>query len=77
MCVSADTQPLHRLALDYSLRGKELHGPMLGAARRIEARIGQLLGDAVEAQLSGKPVPHAEQVKRTDRNRFRLLARGS
>lgn len=65
-------------ALAQYLKGKALHGPMLGAQRRVEARIGQLLGDAETAQRSGKalPVPQAEQVSRVDRNRFRILARG-
>lgn len=65
-------------ALEAYLRGRELNGPMLGAQRRVEARIGQLLGSAEVAQRSGKhlPVPRAEQVTRVDRNRFRILARG-
>lgn len=42
----------------------------------MEARIGQLLGDAQEAQLAGKPFTHAEKVGRpADRHDFRLLAR--
>jgi hypothetical protein len=61
-----------------SLKGKGLQAPMLGAQRRVEARIGQLLGapEIGSNQHSNGAVPCVEQLKRTDRNRFRLLARG-
>lgn len=63
-------------ALAHYLQGKELHGPMLGAQRRIEARIGQLLGDATEAQLSGKPCYCSNKVNNRQRVEFRVLSRG-
>lgn len=65
-------------ALKAYLRGKELHGPMLGAQRRVEARIGQLLGDAREAQCRpGGALPcEVKGISGTDRQRFRILARG-
>lgn len=62
-------------ALETYLRGKDLNGPMLGAQRRVEARIGQLLG---EAQTGNPSITHAsviEEIPRQDRNRFRQLAR--
>lgn len=65
-------------ALEAYLRGRDLAGPMLGAQRRVEARIGQLLGDAHEAQCRpGGALPSAVKgVSPQDRNRFRILARG-
>ncbi|MGQ0836347.1 MAG: hypothetical protein ACT4O5_15785 [Gammaproteobacteria bacterium] len=64
-------------ALAHYLQGKELHGPMLGAQRRIEARIGQLLGEAeVGRPAAEKQISHAREIKHSDRNRFRTLARG-
>lgn len=65
-------------ALAQYLKGKELHGPMLGAQRRIEARIGQLLGETSSGERNDlKPSLAGEgSVSRMDRNRFRLLARG-
>lgn len=63
-------------ALEAYLRGKELNGPMLGAQRRVEARIGQLLG---EGQVGNPSITQArviETIPRQDRNRFRTLARG-
>jgi hypothetical protein len=72
-----EEQRAKAMALETWLRGKDLAGPMLGAQRRIEARIGQLLGDAQEAQLAGKPYTReCKVIPREDRNRFRLLARG-
>lgn len=64
------------LALNAYLRGKELNGPMLGAQRRVEARIGQLLG---EPRVGSPSITHArviDEIPRNDRVRFRLLARG-
>lgn len=60
-------------ALEAYLRGKELQRPILGAQRRIEARIGQILGEPSHAPGS---VTHAEHLeRRADRHDFRLLAR--
>jgi hypothetical protein len=61
-------------ALARYLAGKELHGPMLGAQRRIEARIGQLLGEPNHAP--GSLPREGNSISGTDRQRFRLLARG-
>ena len=68
------------------LRGKKLHGPMLGAQRRVEARIGQLLGEALTPSEKGsnggrghKAIPcvgQLSEIKPSDRQRFRVLARG-
>lgn len=65
-------------ALEVYLRGKEFNGPMLGAQRRVEARIGQLLGDARDAQCrEGGALPSlVKGVSHQDRNRFRVPARG-
>lgn len=58
------------LALEAYLRSKNLHGPMLGAQRRVEARIGELLGDA----KVGRPNPHRDEVSHDqDRADFRIL----
>lgn len=56
-------------ALEAYLRDKELQRPILGARRRVEARIGQLLGDA-RSELSH------EITRPNDRLDFRILARG-
>ncbi|HJS89378.1 MAG TPA: hypothetical protein VJ738_05370 [Steroidobacteraceae bacterium] len=50
----------------------------LGAQRRVEARIGQLLGETDIGQRHDlEPSLTSEgSIKRMDRNRFRLLARG-
>jgi hypothetical protein len=65
-------------ALARYLQGKELHGPMLGAQRRIEARIGQLLGETSNGERHDLKTtfPRAERLSPQDRNRFRALARG-
>jgi len=63
-------------ALAEYLRGKEMAAPMLGAQRRVEARIGQLLGAS-----PGPGRPDAEYSMRVsniapqDRGYFRDLAR--
>lgn len=58
-------------ALEQYLRDKELQGPMLGAQRRIEGRIGQLLGEP----KPGKPNPHHDEVSHDQtRTDFRILA---
>lgn len=65
------------MALETYLHGKALSGPMRAAQRKVEARIGQLLGDASACVGGrGKSVPCAEQISRVDRQRFRILARG-
>ena len=62
-------------ALEAYLRSKNLQAPLLGAQRRIEARIGQLLGEPV----SGRPrnVGHDRHFveAKDDRVDFRILAR--
>lgn len=64
-------------ALEAYLRGKELNGPMLGAQRRVEARIGQLLGGCTQGTRADLTSPHAvKSISSTDRQRFRILARG-
>jgi N6-adenosine-specific RNA methylase IME4 len=67
-------------AIEAYLRSPELQRPMLGAQRRIEARIGQLLGPAIiggdrqsdqsHHDETASHIPHSE-----DRAAFRLLAR--
>ena len=62
-------------ALETYLRGKEMQRPMMGASRRIEGRIGQLLGKP-EKGGRGKTHTHADEFERWgDRTDFRLLAR--
>jgi N6-adenosine-specific RNA methylase IME4 len=65
-------------ALEAYLRSKQLQRPMLGAQRRIEARIGELLGEAPgHGPGRGKKNTHAEGLSRDgDRSDFRILARG-
>lgn len=63
-------------ALEAYLRGKDLNGPMLGAQRRVEARIGQLLGDNGQGCRNDLTSPCAVKFSSTDRQRFRVLARG-
>lgn len=64
-------------ALEAYLRDKDLQGPMLGVARRCEARIGQLLGPTSEG---GNETPHHDEGLRKgvehgqDRSDFRILA---
>jgi len=64
-------------ALEAYLAAKGLQGPMLGAQRRIEGRIGQLLGDPTPgARTDLQPCPNGgEVIERHDREDFRLLAR--
>lgn len=59
-------------ALAAPLRGQPVYRPILGAQRRIEARVGQLLGDA---PVSRSPSV-VNGVAGYDRQRFRVLARG-
>lgn len=63
-------------ALARYLSGKELHGPMLGAQRRIEARLGQLLGEARVGNPSITGATVIAEIPRDQRICFRLLARG-
>jgi N6-adenosine-specific RNA methylase IME4 len=57
-------------ALEMYFRGKEQQRPALGAQRRIEARIGQL----IEPQQGKKLRPHDGEVERHDRTDFRIMA---
>lgn len=62
-------------ALEAYLRSRELQRPMLGAQRRIEGRIGQLMGDPLiggRGKLSTMPESFDRQHLGAD---FRLLAR--
>ncbi len=64
-------------ALEAYLKSRELQRPILGAQRMVEARIGQLLPDAGEAERAGVPLGHdLRAVKKDDRSDFRILARG-
>ena len=56
------------------IRDKELQLPVLGAQRRAEARIGQLLGVAKRGKPSTSYVGH--DLNKDDAVDFRLLARG-
>lgn len=64
-------------ALEAYFQSKDLSGPMLGAQRRVEARIGQLLGKTELGERHDlKPSLAGEgSIPRQDRNRFRQLAR--
>jgi hypothetical protein len=68
-------------AIEAYLRSPELQRPMLGAQRRIEARIGQLLGPGAQGQRTDLLPHHSEEVPNQliphdeDRAAFRLLAR--
>lgn len=59
-------------ALVAYLERRDLHGPMLAAQRRVEARIGQLLGEPSHAPGSAT---HRDDLTRGgDRRDFRILA---
>lgn len=59
-------------ALEGYLRSRKLQGPARGMQRRIEARVGVLLGEA----KVGRPNPHSDEVSNDqDRADFRILAR--
>lgn len=64
-------------ALEAYLRSRELQRPMLGAQRRIEGRIGQLLGETTQGQRTEITLSHEiKSINRAnDRLDFRLLAR--
>jgi N6-adenosine-specific RNA methylase IME4 len=59
-------------ALEHYLRGKGMSGPMTGAQRRVEARIGQLLGEAKPGPSQSSVV--GEVSSKDDRADFRILA---
>ncbi len=65
-------------AIEAFLRSPELQRPMLGAQRRIEARIGQLLGVAKEGRPENSAHDRSNSVSliaEDSRADFRLLAR--
>ena len=69
---------LKAAALERYLRDKELQRPMLGAQRRIEARIGQLLGEAKRGGTADQQLDSRmrETIQRPDdRSDFRILSR--
>ncbi len=59
-------------ALEHYLRDKELQRPMLGVQRRVEARIGQLLGNAKPGPAQSSVV--TEVSDKDARSVFRILA---
>ena len=62
-------------ALEAYLRSRGLQRPMLGAQRRVEGRIGQLLGDPSDNKGGrGKTLSHAEGFSYELRHQFRVLA---
>lgn len=65
-------------AMEQYLRDKEMQGPMLGAQRRVEARIGQLLPPQQGKRTDLQRPTHAEEVVSRDGDRadFRILAHG-
>ena len=63
-------------ALETYLRGKELQRPMMGAQRRVEARIGELLGTVGQGARTDLTSGHEQKlVPEYDRVDFRVLAR--
>lgn len=62
-------------ALEAYLRARDLQRPMLGAQRRVEARIGQLLGPPEAGGRGQKLADMPASIDRHDRPEFRLLAR--
>jgi len=66
-----------RGVLEAYLRSKNLQRPMLGAQRRVEARIGQLLGEGKRGRPSNNSLmSEIKEIDKDDRARFRILARG-
>ena len=63
---------LKSAALERYLRDKELQRPMLGAQRRVEARIGQLLG---EPKRGKKLSAMTDNLDKDERQDFRILAK--
>jgi N6-adenosine-specific RNA methylase IME4 len=62
-------------AMEAYLRSPELQRPMLGAQRRIEARIGQLLGKPLKGKENELSVMTDNFPERMERVDFRILAR--
>lgn len=65
-------------AIEQYLRGKQMHRPAMGAQRRLEARIGQLLGETANGRrhdLEPSRVKEGDDVAKNDRSDFRVLAR--
>lgn len=62
-------------ALEVYLRGKGLSGPMLASQRMVEARIGQLLGDALVGSHHSVTT-EGGKVPKDDRSDFRILSKG-
>jgi DNA methylase len=60
-------------ALETYLRARKLQAPMLGAQRRVEARIGELLGDR-PGRGRAEMIQHAESFHGQIREEFRVLA---
>ncbi len=64
-------------AIEAYLRSPELQRPLLGAQRRIEGRIGQLLGEPIHggSQVGHAQLEHNLLIDKHDRFDFRLLGR--
>jgi len=62
-------------ALEAYLRSRGLQRPMLGAQRRVESRIGQLLGDSEGGYRPDLTPLHIEGVDHNQRADFRVLAK--
>lgn len=62
-------------AIEQYARKKQMHLPALGVQRRLEARIGQLLGNAERGSNQHSVVTEGYKVTKDDRLDFRLLAR--
>ena len=62
-------------ALEQYLRDRELQGPMLGVQRRVEARIGELLGEPKRG-VHAESVTTDSGVQKDARSDFRILAHG-
>jgi hypothetical protein len=74
--------PALRAALGTHYRGFKLreamNAPILAARRRVEARIGQLLGEPINGSHDSVPFQvRKEGTSSADRHRFRTLARSS
>jgi len=72
---SLETWRAQAAALEAYFRDKELKAPMAGAQRRVEARIGQLLGEA-EVGSHHSVTTEGRKVHKSDRHDFRILAKG-
>ena len=62
-------------ALQNYVRDKEMQGPMQGTARRLEGRIGQLLGKPEKGGRGNKLSVMSESIAKDDREDFRIIAR--